>query len=318
MMKKWLTWGALFCCVMASAQSVSWPSKTVRLVNTFPAGGPSDILARSMGEALQKLTGQSFVVDNKPGAAGNVGADLVAKGPVDGSMLMVGIDTTFTMNPHIYKPMPFASTDLKPLVIISSNGLLLGTSLGLGVKTLPELIKLGQSKILNFSSGGNGSPGHLALEILRDASRVRVVHIPYRGNSPAVLAVLSGEVDAGILSVSGMLPHVKAGKIVPIAMTSQQRSKLLPEVPTVAELGLKHLESEVLTVVYASGATPDALWSAMQTMVLKALQEPSVQARIRSLDMDYEGLTGAEANKRLAALSQQYGRLAKSTGMKLD
>jgi tripartite-type tricarboxylate transporter receptor subunit TctC len=310
---------ALLSC--AHAQT-SWPTKTVRLINTFPAGGPSDILARALGETLQKQTGQTFIIENKPGASGNIGADFVAKSPADGSTLVVGIDTTFTMNPHIYKPMPFkvgnAAGDLRPLVIISSNGLLLGTSTQLGVKTLPEFIKLGQSKILNFSSGGNGSPGHLALEILRDASRVRIVHIPYRGNSPAVMAILSSEVDAGILSVSGMMPHVKAGKMTAIAMTSKQRSKALPDVPTVGELGMQNLEAEVLTVIYAPGNMPPAQFDAMQAAVLKGLADPAVQNRIKSLDMDYEGLTGEAANKRLAVLSAQYVKIAKSTGMKLD
>lgn len=305
----------------ASAQT-DWPSKSVRLINTFPAGGPSDILARSLGEVMQKQTGQTFIVENRPGASGNMGADLVAKSPADGTVLMVGIDTTVTMNPYIYKPMPFklgsAVGDLKPLVIVSSNGLLLGATPQLGVKNLPDFMALGQRKILNFSSGGNGSPGHLALEILRDASRVRMVHIPYRGNSPAVTALLANEVDAGILSVSGMLPHVTSGKIVPLAMTSQARSKALPTVPTVGELGLKKLEAEVLTVIFAQGHTSPALWTAMQNKVLKALTDPAVQARIRALDMDYEGLTGAAADARLQALSIKYEKIVKTTGMKID
>lgn len=312
---------SLAATFQASAQT-DWPSKSVRFINTFPAGGPSDILARSLGEALQKQTGQTFIVENRPGASGNIGAEAVAKSPADGTVLMVGIDTTATMNPHIYKPMPFklgtAAGDLKPLVIVSSNGLLLGVAPQLGVSTLPDFMALGQRKILNFSSGGNGSPGHLALEILRDASRVRLVHIPYRGNSPAVTALLSGEVDAGILSVSGMLPHVNAGKIVPLAMTSKARSKALPNVPTVGELGLKRLEAEVLTVIYAQGNTAPALWAAMQSKVIKGLMEPAVQARIRALDMDYEGLTGAAADARLDALSSKYGKLVKTTGMKID
>ena len=302
----------------ALAQSPTWPSKTVRFVNSWPAGGPSDILARAVGDVLQKQFGQPFIVDNKPGAAGNLGADMVAKSAPDGHTLMWGIDTTHTINPHIYKNLPFKESDLKPLVILSSSGLLLGVHPSTGIKSAKDFMLVARERSLNFSSGGNGSPGHLWVNMANLNTGTRLVHVPYRGNTPAVMAVLAGEVDGGTLATPGMLPHVKAGKITPLAVTSRKRSRLAPEVPTVAELGLKDLESEVLYVVMAPGNTPEPLMQTMAKAITDALSRPEQQARLNELDMAYEGLTGSAAASRLKKLSDQYGRVIRATGMKVD
>jgi tripartite-type tricarboxylate transporter receptor subunit TctC len=310
-------------CIGASAQTASqappaWPSKPVKFVNSWPAGGPSDILARAVGDVLQKQFGQPFIVDNKPGAAGNVGADLLAKSAPDGHTLAWGIDTTHTINPHIYKSLPFKDSDLKPLVVVSSSGLLLGVHPSTGIKTAKDWLQAARERSMNFSSGGNGSPGHLWVNMANIGASTRLVHVPYRGNTPAVMAVLSGEVDGGTLATPGMLPHVKAGKITPLAVTSQKRSRLAPEVPTVGELGLKDLESEVLYLVMAPGNTPEPLMQTMAKAITDALARPEVQARINDLDMRYEGLTGSAAASRLKKLSDQYGRIIRATGMKVD
>ena len=304
--------------VGALAQNTTWPTKPVRFVNSWPAGGPSDILARAVGDVLQKQLGQPFIVDNKPGAAGNVGADMVAKATPDGHTLAWGIDTTHTVNPHIYKSLPFKDSDLKPLVVVSSSGLLLGVHPSTGIKTARDFLQAARERSLNFSSGGNGSPGHLWVNMANIGTATRLVHVPYRGNTPAVMAVLSGEVDGGTLATPGMLPHVKAGKINALAVTSRQRSRLAPEVPTVGELGLKDLESEVVYVVMAHASTPEPLMQTMAKAITDALSRPELQNRISELDMRYEGLTGAAAASRLKKLSDQYGRVIRATGMKVD
>ena len=302
----------------ALAQNAAWPSKTVRFVNSWPAGGPSDILARAVGDVLQKQYGQPFVIENKPGAAGNLGADLVAKSAPDGHTLLWGIDTTHTINPHIYKSMPFKETDLKPLVVLTNSGLLLGVHPSTGIKSVKDFMQAARERSLNFSSGGNGSPGHLWVNMANLNTGTRLVHVPYRGNTPAVMAVLAGEVDGGTLATPGMLPHVKAGKITPLAVTSHKRSRLAPEVPTVGELGLKDLESEVLYVVMAPANTPEPLMQTMAKAITDALSRPEQQARLNELDMTYEGLTGSAAASRLKKLSDQYGRVIRATGMKVD
>ncbi len=313
---------ALLCTALltghAAAQTPAWPSKPVKFINTFPPGGPSDILARAVGDALQKQFSQAFVVENKPGASGSLGADLVAKAPADGYTVLWGIDTTFTVNPHIYKNQPYKNSDLKPLVVVASSGLLVGVHPGTGYKSMQDLVAAGKSKTLNFSSGGSGSPGHLAVEVFTDAAGIKLTHIPYKGNSPAVLAIVAGEVDGGVLATTGMLPQVKAGKISALAVTSRKRSTLAPDVPTVAEAGVKELENEVVYVVMVSSATPEPVAQALQKAVMDALQQADMQKRIASLDMDYEGLTGSLAAKRLADLYQRYGRVIQATGMKVE
>jgi tripartite-type tricarboxylate transporter receptor subunit TctC len=302
----------------AAAQTAAWPSKPVKFINSFPPGGPIDILVRSVADALQKQYNQPFVVENKPGAGGSIGADVVAKAPADGYTVMWGIDTTFTVNPHIYKTLPYKNADLKPLVVVASSGLLVGVHPSTGYKTMQDLVAAGKTKPLNFSSGGSGSPGHLAVELFTDAAGIKLAHIPYKGNTPAVLAIVAGEVDGGVLATPGMLPQVKAGKITALAVTSRKRSSLAPEVPTVAEAGLKELENEVVYVAMVSSATPEPVVQALQKAVLDALTQSEVQKRIASIDMEYEGLTGSAAAKRLADLYERYGRVIKATGMKVE
>jgi tripartite-type tricarboxylate transporter receptor subunit TctC len=312
-----ITWAALLAGG-APAQTPAWPSKPVKFINSFPPGGPIDILVRSVADALQKQYNQPFVVENKPGAGGNIGADLVAKAPADGYTVMWGIDTTFTVNPHIYKNLPFKNADLKPLVVIASSGLLVGVHPSTGFKSMQDLVAAGKTKSLNFSSGGSGSPGHLAVEVFTEAAGIKITHIPYKGNTPAVLAIVAGEVDGGVLATPGMLQQVKAGKITALAVTSRKRSGLAPEVPTVAEAGLKELENQVVYVAMVSSATPELVLQALQKAVMDALAQADMQKRITSIDMDYEGLTGSAAAKRLADLHERYGRVIKATGMKVE
>jgi len=301
----------------AMAQT-AYPSKPVKFINSFPPGGPSDTLARSVADVLQATFKQPFIVENKAGASGNIGADLVAKSPADGYTVLVGIDTTLTVNPHIYKGMPFKPADLKPVMVMASSGLLIGVNPGTGFKTLNDLVASGKTKGVSFSSAGSGSPGHLAAEVFTEATGVKINHIPYKGNTPAVTAVLAAEVDGGVLATPGMLPHVKAGKITPLAVTSRQRSKLAPEIPTVAEAGLKNLEQEVLYGAWVPAATPEPVVQALQRAFTEALSRTDLQARMTSLDLHYEGLTGPAAARRLSDLSERYGRVIKATGMKVE
>jgi len=321
--RRTLSYFSLALCLAASmsapaVHAQTYPSKAIRFVNNFPAGGPSDFLARSVGEAITTAFKQPVVTENKAGAGGNIGADLVAKSPADGYTVLFGIDTAFTVNPYIYKGMPFKTSDFKPIMVMVSSGLLVGAHPGSGIKTLKDLIAQGKGKGLNFSSGGSGSPGHLASEIFMDAADIKIQHVPYKGNTPAVLAVLSGEVDAGVLATPGMLPHVKAGKITALAVTSRQRSRSAPEVPTVLEAGLKELELEVLYVAMVPAATPEPVVQLLQKAFTDALKRPDTQAQLASMDLFYEGLIGAEAAKRISDLSQRYERIIKSTGMKVE
>ncbi|HYP84696.1 tripartite tricarboxylate transporter substrate binding protein [Variovorax sp.] len=310
---------ALIALAPAAAQAQDgYPDKPVKLLTNFPAGGPLDILGRALAIPLQAALGQPFVVDNRPGAGGNIGADLVAKAPADGYTVLLSIDTPFTINPHVYPSMPFAQKDLKPLMIFSSSGLAFGVNPSVGAKTLPAFVEMARKQDMTFSSAGNGSPGHLAAEIFGTATGAKILHVPYKGNAPAVTALLSGEVQAGILATPGLLPHIQAGKVLPLAVTGRQRAPLLPEVATVGELGLPKMEFEVLYLTMVPAATPAPVVEKLQKALAAALATPELKQRLASLDMVALGETGEAAARHLADSSRRYGEIVKATGMKAE
>jgi tripartite-type tricarboxylate transporter receptor subunit TctC len=305
-------------CTLPAHADTSYPAKPVKFVVNFPPGGPLDILGRALADALQKELRQPFVVDNRPGAGGNIGADLVAKSAADGHTVLISIDTTFTINPHLYASMPFAAKDLKPLMIFSSSGLTFGVGSSVGAKTLPEFVAQSKAQPSTFGSAGNGSPGHIAAEIFSSATGAKITHVPYKGNAPAVMAMLSGEVQAGILATPGLLPQLQAGKLRALAVTGRQRSPLLPQVATVGELGLKDLEFEVLYLAMVPAATPEPVMQTLRGALQSALALPELKTRLAALDMVALGETGAAAQQHLDASRARYGRIVKATGMKLD
>ena len=311
--------GAVATALIARRAAASdYPSRTVQMINPFPPGGPSDILARLGGESLHKSLGQPFVVENRPGAGGNIGTQQVARANADGYTLLVGIDTTLTINPHIYRRPGFSLTDFRPVIILASSGLLLGVSPATGFRTLGELVDSGRQKALNFSTAGPGSPGHLSSAMLQQGYQVKATPISYKGNSPAVAAVASGEVDAGILATPGMLPQVKAGRIVPLAVTGRQRSALLPEVLTTSEAGFDQVQFEVLYLVLAPAATPQAIVDRLAGAFNEAMDRPAMVERMQTLDLFREGQTGEAASRRLADVSAQYQRLIDQIGLKVE
>jgi tripartite-type tricarboxylate transporter receptor subunit TctC len=314
----------LFCLALFSplAVSLSWaqnfPAKPVKFINSFPPGGPVDIIARSLAEAMQQSLKQVFVVENRAGAGGNLGADMVAKSPPDGYTVLFGLDTTFTVNPSIYKNSPYKLSDLKPVMIMASSGLLIGVNPSTNIKTMNDLIARGRSQGLTFSSASNGSPGHLALEILGDLAQIKITHIPYKGNTPAVAAIISGEVDGAVLATPGMLPFVKAQKMNALAVTSLKRSRLALDVPTVSEVGLKDLALEVFYVAMVPAATPQELVSVLQQSMADALTRPDLKARLESLDLVILSEIGVAASQHLESLRNSYAPIIKSTGMQIE
>jgi tripartite-type tricarboxylate transporter receptor subunit TctC len=300
------------------AAAQGFPEKPVRFVNTFPPGGPSDILARSLADKLTAALKQPVVVENRPGAGGNVGAEAVARSAPDGYTVLIGIDTTFTVNPNLYRSMPFKPEDLRPLMLIASSGLAVGIHPSVGAASLRDLVTRGRTETITFASGSNGSPGHVAASILQDVAGVKVTHVPYKGNTPAVMAVVSGEVQAGILATPGFVPQVKAGKVRALAVTSRKRSPLLPDVPTAVEAGVPALEIEVLYLAMVPAATPPAVMATLQKAMAAALAAPDVQERLNRIDLVIEGETGAVAEARMAKARERYAAAIKATGMKID
>jgi tripartite-type tricarboxylate transporter receptor subunit TctC len=302
----------------AALAQARFPEKPIRFVVNFPAGGPLDILARSVGEMLQASLGQPVVIENKPGAGGNIGAALVAEGAPDGHTVLITIDSPLTINPGVYKSLPFRIEALSPVMVLASSGLMIGTHPGVGAARLQDLIDKGRSAPITFSNAGNGSPGHMAASILASGTGIKANHILYRGNAPAVLAIAAGEVQAGILATPGLLPQVKEGRIVPLAVTSPRRSPLAPDVPTVEEAGLPDLAFEVFYAAMVPAATPQPVVARLAKAIGEALEQAEVKARLAGLDMDVLAETGPAAAARLAKLRQRYGETIRATGMQVE
>lgn len=301
-----------------AAAQTSFPSRPITIVVNFTPGGPLDIMARSLAQDMTAALGQPVVVDNRAGAGGIIGANVVAKSAPDGHTILFSIDTPFTVGPSLGQPLPFALADFKPLVALAVSGLAMGTHPSLGLATAQQFVAKGKASDVTFASGGNGSPGHLAAAILREKAGIKAVHVPYKGNAQAVGAVVAGEVNAGVLATPGMLPHIQASRITPVLVTSRARSPLLPQVPTAAEAGLPDVELEVLYVALAPAATPDPVVRQLTAALQAAMAKPELQARLVRLDLNPTQEAGAAVTARLDVTRERYAGTIKAAGMKAD
>lgn len=301
----------------AQAQE-SFPSKPITIVVAFTAGGSADQRARQIGKFMTAELGQSVIVENRPGAGGNIGAGAVAKAPGDGYQWLIGLDTTLTVNPLIYKSMPFRNSELRAVMVMASQGMLVAVSPRTGIQSLEQLIAQGRKSTLTLGSAGYGTPGHLGATILAHSTGASVNHVPYKGNAPATTALLSNEVDGGIISSTALLPHLAGDKVVPLAVTTRQRNPLLPQVATVGELGHKALEQEVLFVVWLPQSTPEPLVQKIQAQLERALKDGKLQERLRANDLFHEGLVGEAAAQRVQAVAERYRVVIQAAGMKME
>ncbi|MEO7241716.1 MAG: tripartite tricarboxylate transporter substrate binding protein [Variovorax sp.] len=296
--------------------AAGYPDKAVRIVVNFPPGGPLDIIARLVAARLATTLKQPFVVDNVTGASGNIGASQVARAEPDGYTILMSLDTPFTMTPALYPQTSVKADTLKPVAVMGATGSIVAVHPSLGVNTLQELIAKGRNETLTFSTAGNGSPGHFAALMLAEASGMKVNPIHYRGNAPAVLALLSGEVQAGVLGSGGVLPHVKAGTIKALAAAGGSRSSLLPDVPTAAELGVPGLDLEFLFVAMVPAKTPEPVVEALHAAIVEAAAQPDFQERMRAIDVVPSKLGGAELEGRLSSSRARYAEIVRKAGLK--
>lgn len=303
---------------IASAQSTAWPSRPVRMVVNFPAGGPLDILARQVAGHLSNRLGQPFAVENVTGAAGEIGAATVARAQPDGHTVLMSIDAPFTIARAMRPQAGVKLEDMTWVAMLGTSGLTVAAHPSAGVRTLAELIARGRSRPLNFSTAGPGSPGHLAAAVLADAAAVQATPVHYRGNAPAVTALVAGEVDAAIISTPGLLPHIRAGKLNALATAASQRSPLLPDLPTVAELGYPALAQESLYLVALPARAPDVLVRALANALSDAIADPALRERMVSLDLTPGMQDGRAAQSLLAQTLERYTRVVKATGMKAE
>ena len=306
---------------LAARAQGTWPDKPVRVIVPLPPGGPSDIVLRSAAEKMQAALKQPLLIDNKPGAAGNLGAAEAARAAPDGYAWLWSTDTLLTVNPHVYPKLNFKPADLQPVMRASAFSQTLVCNPGVGVKSVPELVakaKASAAKPLSYASGGAGSPGHLSTELFKSVAGIELSHVPYKGPAPAMQDVIGGQVDCGFLAGPTVLPMVRAGKLVALAVSGARRSPLLPEVPTVAEAGYAGFDATFSLVLFAPRGMPKATVDAMNAALAAALKQPEVVERLRQSDQEVVASTPEAAAARLEADGKVWGAVAKKIGLQLD
>ena len=257
-MKRWTLLLAIAGLCAAGTATAQYPVRTVRLVVGYAPGGSNDLLARALAQKLTESWKQPVVVDNRPGAGSVRGTDVVAKSPPDGYTLLV-TPPAFVINPGLVKKLPYDSLrDFAPVALLNINPQLLIVNPSVPARTVRELVALARAKpgVLNYSSSGSGGANHLAGELFRSMARIRIVHVPYKGNAPSLTALVSGEVDFAVNSIPSALAQIRSGRLRPIGVTSLKRSAVLPDVPTIAESGLPGYEAVAWTGLSAPSKTP--------------------------------------------------------------
>ena len=296
----------------------AWPDRPVRIIVPLPPGGPSDIVLRSAIEKMQPVLKQPLIVDNKPGAAGNLGASEAARAAPDGATWLWTTDTLLTVNPHVYQRLGFKPEDLQPVMRASAFSQTLVCHPGAGVKTVAEMVKRAKDKPMSYASGGAGSPGHLTTELFASTAGISMTHVPYKGPAPAMQDVMGGQVECGFLAGPTVLPQVRAGKLVALAVSGARRSALLPEVPTVAESGFPGFDATFSLVLFAPRGTPAAIVNAMHSAMDAALKSSDVVEKLRLSDQEVVAATPEQTAARLAADSKTWGEVAKRIGLRQD
>ncbi|MGQ0511079.1 MAG: Bug family tripartite tricarboxylate transporter substrate binding protein [Betaproteobacteria bacterium] len=306
-------------CLPAGALAQDWPAKPIRVVINFPPGGPSEILMRLVGTRLLPAMGQPLVLENRPGASGNIGADAVAKAGADGYTFGVTPDTLYTVNPLVYRKMNFDPwADLAPVILLGNFSQMMVCNPAVPVKTLRDLIALAKQDKLAYASGGAGVPGHLASELLLSMTGVSMLHVPYKGPAPATMDVVAGQVPCGFLAAPTVLPHVKSGKLRALAVSTRARSPLAPDVPTAEEAGVAGFDAPFYLVLFAPRDTPPAIIARMNAEVAKALMEPEVRQRAGAMDIVTLGGSPQEARATLEATARKWALVVKRIDLKLD
>lgn len=313
--------GVLACAsAPAWSQPAAWPTKPVRILVGSPPGGPSDITSRLLADAIGKRSGQTVVVENRPGAGNNLAAGVVAKAEPDGHTLVLSPDTVLTVNPLVYKGAGFdARTDLLNVSIIASFSQMLVCHPNVGVRTLAELVAKARAGRLTYASGGPGVPGHLAAELLLQATGVKMDHVPYRGPAPATQAVLAGEADCGFLATPTVVPHVKAEKLRALAVSSAAPSPLAPDVPTLAQaLNQPGIDATFRLVLQAPRGTPPAVVAEIERAAADVMKDPQVRQRLQAADLVALGTASAATQQVMAAEMTKWEPIVKRLDLKAN
>ena len=323
--RRWLAAAAATLLPLPLPAQTTWPTKPVKIVVPFAPAGTTDILARALAPELSKAFGQPFVIENKPGAGGNLGADQVAKS-TDGHTLLMGTVGTHAINPALYAKMPYDHVkDFVPVTLVAGvpNVLVMNPAKAeaLGIQGVPDLIRVARASPgkLNMASSGNGTSIHLAGELFKSMTGTYMVHFPYRGSGPALFDLIGGNMDLMFDNLPSAMPHIKAGKLKALAVTSAERSAALPELPTVAEAGpLKGFEASSWFGLLAPAGTPADVVNRVQQETAKALATPAMKERLQAQGAIPSGMSPADFAALIAAETKKWAAVVKASGAKVD
>jgi len=307
---------AAFC---AAAYAQSYPSKPIRMVVPFAAGGPTDVYARSVGQELSRILGQPVIVDNKPGAGGNLGADFVAKSAPDGYNIVLGAVGAFAVNMTLYPKMPYdVLRDFAPVSLIAIVPMMLVVNPALPVKTPRDLVELAKARPgqLTYGSAGNGTSVHMSTEMFKALTGIDMVHVPYKGVAPAMTDLIGGQLQLMFSDATSAIPHAKSGKVRPVAVT--KRIEVMPEIPTFAELGYAGYDPTVWYGVFAPAGTPRDIVVKLNGAIAKALQAPEVRERLISQGANPVSNSPEEFTAFVRDEIARWGKVVKASGARVD
>src|SRR5882672_5934994 len=305
--------------ISASAQAQVYPAKPIRMIVAYPPGGGTDIVGRMVAQKLGETLGQSVVVENRGGASGNIGTELAARAAPDGYTILMGNVAPNAINISLFKDLPFDPVaDFAPVSLVASTPNILVVHPSTPARTVKEVIALAKAKpgTLNFASAGMGSSSHLAGELFRILAGADIVHVPYKGAGPAMVDVLSGQVQLYFATMPAAMPHVKAGKLAPVAVTSARRSRALPDLPTVAESGVAGYEASTWYGLLAPARTPGVAVARLHQATVKILADPALREKLADQGFEPVGDSPEEFGAYMKSEIAKWGKAIRDAGIR--
>jgi tripartite-type tricarboxylate transporter receptor subunit TctC len=312
---------ALLAWAVPAVPAADYPTRPVALVVAFPPGGASDVLARIVGRKLEQILGQPLVIDNRPGAGGNVAAETVAHAAPDGYTLLAGNNAILATNAALYKKINFDPVaDFAPIGLIGSQANILVVNPALPVKSMAELIALAKANPgkLNFASSGHGLAAHLAGELFKAEAKIDIVHVPYKGAAPALQDVIAGHVQMMFATASSVVPHIRDGKVRALAVATLKRTAVLPDIPTIDELGIKNFDATTWHGLVAPARTPEDVIAVLNGALTNSLEDASVRKSLGDLGVDVIGGTPEAFAAYIKSEIPKWTAIIKASGAKLD
>lgn len=312
--------GAVLAQAPAAGPAPAYPSKPVRLILPFPPGAPNDMVGRALGQKLSEQLGENVVPENRAGAGGNVGIGAAAKSPADGYTVVLATPG-IAISPSLYAQLPYdGARDFAPVARVSTIQNVMVVHPSVPAKTLRQFISLARAHPgkLNFASGGPGTTNHLANELLKSLERINMVHVPYKGATVGMMALIGGEVDEVIVPVASAIPQVRAGRVRALAVLSESRVPALPEVPTAQEAGVDNFVVSLWYGMFAPAGTPRAIVERLSREVIKALESPDLRKQLAAMGVDPWPGTPEELASLVRSETARYAKLIKSIGLRID